>query len=177
MGGVGTARAAIAMAGSCSLFHIRLGILHFQVSQTSSESVAVSWTLVGACIYNVFVAASSSTIPCGPPAAKHALAVDSWWCALLDARQLAARIVRLECVATRRAHGIVRATGEWLHYTLTMFSAVGRLNYLSGASRRRAVCSAVSSGLAASLPLFDAVLGGLHGGASSPWLLAQNKSM
>ena len=121
-------------------------------------------------INNVFVAASSSTIPCGPPAAKHALAVDSWWRALLDARQLAARIVRLECVATRRAQGIVRATGGWLHLTLTMFSAVGSLNYLSGASRRLAVYSVVSSGFAASRLLFDAVLGGLHGGSSSAWL-------
>ena len=119
----------------------------------------MSWTLVGAWIYNVFVAASSSTIPCGPPAAKHALAVDSWWRALLDARQLAARIVRLECVATRRAHGIVRATGEWLHYTLTMFRAVGRLDYLSGASRRRAVYCVVSSGFAASRPLVAMAVG------------------
>ena len=99
---------------------------------------------------------------------------DELCCALLDARQLAARIVRLECDATRSAQGTVRATVRWLQYTLTMFSAAGRLNYLSGASRRRAVYSAVSSGIPASRPLFDAVLGDLHGGTSSAWLLAQN---
>ena len=33
--------------------------------------------------------------------------------------------------------------------------------------------SAVSSGFAASRPLFDALLGGLHGGTSSAWLLVQ----
>ena len=167
MGGAGTARAAIAMAGSCSLFQIRLGDSSFS-SLADFFGVGCSELDTRGCMDILIMC---STIPCGPPAAKHALAVDSWWCALLDARQLAARIVRLECVATRRAHGIVRATGEWLHYTLTMFSAVGRLNYLSGASRRRAVQSAVSSGFAASRPLFDAVIGGWHGGISSAWLL------
>ena len=49
--------------------------------------------------------------------------------------------------------------------------------YLSGASRRRAVYSDVSGGFVASRPLFDAVLGGLHGGTSSPWLWAQDKSV
>ena len=64
-----------------------------------------------------------------------------------------------------------------LYYTLTMFSVGGRFNYLSGASRRRAVYSDVSGGFVASRPLFDAVLGGLHGGTSSPWLWAQDKSV
>ena len=81
--------------------------------------------------------------------------------------------MRLECDAARAAQGIVRARVGWLQYTLTMFSAVGRLNYLSGASRRRAVYSAVSGGFAAYLPFFDAVLGGLLGGTSSAWRLAQ----
>ena len=55
-----------------------------------------------------------------------------------------------------------------------MFSVGGRFNYLSGASRRRAVYSDVSGGFVASRPLFDAVLGGLHGGTLSAWLLTQN---
>ena len=49
--------------------------------------------------------------------------------------------------------------------------------YLSGASRRRAVYSDVSGGFVASRPLFDAVLGGLHGSTSLPWLWAQDKSV
>ena len=64
-----------------------------------------------------------------------------------------------------------------LYYTLTMISVGGHFNYLSGASRRRAVYSDVSGGFVASRPLFDAVLGGLHGGTSSPWLWAQDKSV
>ena len=58
-----------------------------------------------------------------------------------------------------------------------MISVGGRFNYLSGTSRRRAVYSDVSGGFVASRPLFDAVLGGLHGGTSLPWLWAQDKSV